>query len=85
MLQPPPATNNHQIKAKITRMADIARVSFERAGNTVLLLGGDGMQGGCAIGAIFDLNRDQDISALGDDVDFTDRAFMAACENAIAF
>ena len=84
MLDPAPISNNHQIKAKITRMADLACVRFKGTGDAALLPWGNGMQGGCAIGAIFDLNRDHDISASGNDVDFTDRAFVADGQNAIA-
>lgn len=84
MLDPAPISNNHQIKAKVTRVADLARVGFKCTGDAVLLFGGNGMQGGCAIGAIFDLDRNHDISTSGDDVDFTDRAFVADGQNAIA-
>jgi len=84
MFDPTPISNNHQIKAQVTFVADLARVCFKGTGDAVLLPWGNGMQGGCAISAIFDLNRDHDISASGDDVDFTDRAFVADGQNAIA-
>ena len=84
MLNPSPISNNHQIKAQITCMADLARIGFKCTGNTILLSGSYGMQGGFTVGAVFDFDSDDDITAFGDDVDLTDRAFMAGCQNAVA-
>jgi hypothetical protein len=80
----PDAPHNHQIKSHITVMADPTGIGGKGAGNSVLLVGAQCIKGGVTVGAAFDLHPDQDFAAPGDDINFTDRAFMAGRKDAVS-
>ncbi len=79
-----PFANNHQIKTQITLMANVPGIGFKRARNAVLLLWADGQKGIGAIGAVFNLDRGDQVCPLGDDVNFAKRAAIPGGKNAIS-
>lgn len=83
MFDPHKTVHHHQIEAKIAVMANLPGIAFKGAGNSDLLTGTQCKQRCFPVGPVFDFDCNQDFAAPGDDINFTDRAFMAGCKDAI--